>query len=245
MPIDTLLTSTAHRPWPLPGGRWKYYQEWNKALFLHWEIDAALIQPFLPPATTLDTFEGKAWLSIVAFTMQKIRPRHLPFFKPVSDFHEVNVRTYVIKDGKSGVYFLSLEAQKMLSVFISRNLSALPYQKASIRRSKQSHSHMYSSINIPKQFRLHAVYDIVAQDYHKTALDRFLTERYCAYVDKKGVVYRYDIHHPEWPVQPVTIRELELQYKIGNIHITTDTPPQLAHYSSGVKVVAWGKEKVV
>lgn len=97
-------------------------------MFLHWPVPATQIASLLPAPLTPDLLEGSAWVSVVAFTMEQIRPRHLPAFKPVSQFHELNVRTYVRHEGKAGVYFLSIEAQKAISAYLSRSIiSGLPY----------------------------------------------------------------------------------------------------------------------
>jgi uncharacterized protein YqjF (DUF2071 family) len=244
MSVSTLLQTTAHRSWPLPAGPWRYYQEWNDVLFLHWAVDADLVRDLIPASLELETFNGKAWISIVAFTMQKIRPRYLPFFKPVSDFHEINVRTYVTRDGKPGVYFINIEAQKTLSVLLSRSLSGLPYEKSLIKRSRVGATHTYSSVNAAKGFKLHAVYEVPDQAYERTALDHFLAERYCLYVVHQGRMVRYHTHHLEWGLQHVNIKHLDLQYKLGNLEMNKELPPLLAHYSKGVQVVAWGKERV-
>ncbi|BAV09468.1 hypothetical protein SAMN05421788_101903 [Filimonas lacunae] len=242
MPIHNLLKDTAHRPWPLPEKQWRYYQEWNSLLFLHWEADAAALEPFIPAGTTLDTFEGKAWLSIVPFTMQKIRPKFLPSFKPVSDFHEINVRTYVTKDGQPGVFFFSIEAQKAVSAFLSRKLSGMPYEKAHIVRAVGGNEHQYYANNANKQFRLNVAFSVEKANTAKTALDLFLTERYCVYITLDGLLYRYHVHHAPWPLHHITLKDLSLQYKAGHLSVTPDTPPALIHYSPGVKVVAWNKE---
>lgn len=62
----------------------------------------------VPHDLEIDLFEGKPWVYLVAFTMEKIRPKYLPSFPPISDFDEINIRTYVKKDNKAGVYFLSI-----------------------------------------------------------------------------------------------------------------------------------------
>ena len=103
---QSLLASVSHRTWPLPDRRWSYYQEWNNALFLHWKVPAKMLEQLLPKGLTLDTFNYEAWISLVAFTMEKIRPKHLPAFSPISDFHEINLRTYILHNNKPGVYFL-------------------------------------------------------------------------------------------------------------------------------------------
>lgn len=242
MSIPAILQNITHRPWPLPNANWKFYQEWNRSLFLHWPVDPDALREVIPAGTELDLYEGKAWISVVAFTMQKIRPKHLPFFKPISNFHEINVRTYITKDHKPGVFFLNIEAQKALSAFLSRHISGMPYEKATILRSLQNNLHTYASVNHKKQFHLHAEYTLSDAPVAKTSLDLFLTERYCAYVPIQQQLFRYNIHHVEWPVQQVAIHKLLLEYKTGNTLLTTDTPPALSHYSEGVQVVTWDKE---
>jgi uncharacterized protein YqjF (DUF2071 family) len=184
MDILDILADTAHRPFELPTGAWRYYQEWNDALFLHWTISCDAIRCCLPRALNLDTFNGDAYVSLVAFTMQKIRPRVLPAIGYVSDFNEINLRTYINNDGKAGVYFLSIEAGKRLSVFIARALSGLPYVSASIARSKDR----YKSINDRTGNYMDATFEIGKQLSEKTSLDKWLTERYCLYLDRHGIV---------------------------------------------------------
>src|SRR5688572_28073305 len=121
MDIVDILAETSHRPFELPAGNWQYYHEWNNALFLHWTIPYDVIRNCVPGALNLDTFNGDAYVSLVPFTMQRIRPRMLPAIGYVSDFDEINLRTYINNDGKAGVYFLSIESGKRLSAFIARS----------------------------------------------------------------------------------------------------------------------------
>lgn len=86
--------------------------------------------------------------------MQKIYPKNLFPLKFISDFHEINIRTYVDNNDKKGVYFLNIEAEKALSSFIARELSELPYEKSEIHRSGNT----YTSINSNKNFRLDIEY---------------------------------------------------------------------------------------
>ena len=109
MKIKEILNQTNHRPWKIPNESWKFYQEWNRAVFLHWQVELSELKKFVPDELEIDLFDGKAWISVVAFTMEKIRPKYLPYFSPISNFDEINVRTYVKANGKSGVYFLSIE----------------------------------------------------------------------------------------------------------------------------------------
>src|SRR5271163_2367443 len=93
--IEDILSCTDHRPYQLPFGKWRYYQEWNNVLFLHWKISFDLLRSCVPPELNLDTFDREVYVSLVAFTMEKIRKHNLPAFKYVSNFEEINLRTYV------------------------------------------------------------------------------------------------------------------------------------------------------
>lgn len=238
--IKTLTNNTAHRPWPLPTGNWTYYQEWNNALFLHWKVPADLLRPFVPSRLELDEMQGAAWISLVAFTMEKIRPRLLPAIPVISNFHELNLRTYVSHGDKKGVYFLSIEAQKTISVFVARNLSGLPYRKAAMNRLATDAGQHYDAYNKESDFRLYTIFTTGEAITEKQDLDNWLTERYCLYTETKKELFRFDIHHEAWPLCEVSLTKLEVQYRIGSFDLSVRRP-DLVHYSPGVRVLAWDK----
>lgn len=237
--IDNILSNSTHRPFELPVGKWKYYQEWNNALFFHWTIPFETLRKCVPKKFNIDTFDGKCYVSLVAFTMEKIRPKYLPSISFISNFEEINVRTYIDNDNKKGVYFLNIEAGKLLSTFIAKALSGLPYEKSNIKRTEKR----YISKNIKKGFYLNTEFEIKNELQCKTELDKWLTERYCLYLDNENEFYRYDIHHKEWEIKSVEIKQLNLNYKIGDINLS-DRQPNLTHYSEGVKVIAWKRQRV-
>ncbi len=233
-----LLEQTAHRPaWEMPAENWIWYQEWNRALFFHWKADAQLLESLVPAGLQLDTYDGEAWISVVAFTMENIRPRYLPAVPALSDFHEINVRTYVRSGGERGVYFLSIEAQKYLSVKLSRTLSGLPYEIAGMQR-EYGEQHTYRSMNSRTGNSLKAVYTIGPELAAKTPLDKWLTERYYLFLDSGGRLYKYAIHHAEWKLYKPEIAALEISYRVGSI-LLHHSHAAAIHYSDGVKVIAW------
>lgn len=237
--IQEILTAVDHRPWELPQGNWTYYQEWNRLIFLHFEVPFDVLRALVPHALELDSLDGQCYISVVPFTMEKIRPRHLPAVGFISDFDELNVRTYVVKEGKPGVYFLNIEAGKSLSAFVSRTLSGLPYEKATMKRSKGK----YSSHNSKKNYQLEATYHIGEVVTHKTPLQVWLTERYCLYTYGNNTLHRYQIHHKEWELKTIAFDYLKVDYTFGSLKLTEDKV-LAPNYSDGIQVVAWSKEKV-
>lgn len=237
--IDDILSNISHRPFEIPNRQWQYYQEWNKVLFFHWTIPFDILRKCVPENLNIDTFDGKCYVSLVAFTMEKIRPGFLPAVGLISNFDEINLRTYIENDNKKGVYFLNIEAGKTLSTFIAKSISRLPYEKSNIIRTEST----YYSENIKRGFNLHTEFEIKNELHHKTELDKWLTERYCLYLDIDKKSYRYDIHHKEWDLKSVEIKMLDLSYKIGGLNLT-NKQPNLSHYSDGVKVIAWKRTRI-
>lgn len=108
------------------------FQSWRHLLFLHWRWDPASIQATLPEGLFVDTFNNDAYLGVVPFWMDAIRPRFCP---PVpgrlSWFLELNLRTYVhTADGTPGVWFYSLDCNNPLAVVLARRFFSLPYVHA-------------------------------------------------------------------------------------------------------------------
>ena len=232
--ISDIIKDTSHRPYQLPNGHWQYYQEWNEVLFLHWSIPVETIRKLIPKDLEIDTFKGKAYISLVPFSMKNTRPRYFPSIPLISDFHEINIRTYVSKNEVHGVLFLKIEAQKLISAIIARRLSGLPYKKSRIRRENGK----YSSGNPEGGSRLHVEFKVGDVISAKSDLDKFLTERYCLFLEENNKIFRYDIHHKEWPLRSVKINMLEISYKGEEIDQMASMP-EISHYSDGVKVLAW------
>ena len=238
MKTKEILQSVAHRPWEIPTGRWKFYQEWNNAIFLHWEVSLEALQNFVPKGFEIDTINGKPWVSLVAFNMEKIRPHCLPALAPISNFHEINVRTYVKYKGKQGVYFLSIEGGNPLSCKLAKAISGLPYRYSKMMRE----SNWYHSDNRDMKDQFIVNYDCGERIKKKTNLDKWLTERYALFVDVGHNDYKYEIHHVEWPIQKLFLNQIEVNY--NRFKSLINNTPDLMHYSKGVEVIAWGREEV-
>jgi len=237
MSINELLKASDHRPWPIPQTPWKFYQEWNQVVFLHWEVEPSLLKEFLPRNLEIALIDGKAWVSIVAFTMENIRPRNLFPFPPVSTFYELNVRTYVKRNGKLGVYFLSMEGGKRLSCYLAKKISGLPYRYSNMKRTPNR----FSSSNDLHSDQFQVSYIPGKKIIDKSPLDRWLTERYAVFQDVKGDVVDYNVHHAEWEVHDLDVSDLTVDYPRFQ-HLLIGNPVRL-HYSPGVRVVSWGKNE--
>lgn len=238
MKPEDLLKRTKHRPWPLPSGPWVFYQEWHNTIFLHWKVDLDEIRKSIPRVIEIDLFNNEAWVSLLAFRIKNLRPRLLPAFPPVSDFDEVNIRTYVRYNGRQGIYFFSLEASKSVSTLLGRLYSELPYSYSEIKSAENS----YSSHNRTYGATMDVEFRPGKELKPKTKLDGWLTERYAFFQDNgKGIINELEIHHYEWPLNEVELTRCNVDYTAYRNLISGQ--PDLYHHSPGVHVLTWGKKR--
>jgi len=250
---DLILADVAHRPWPLPAGPWIMYQTWHDLVFAHWPIAPDVMRTVIPPSVELDTYDGMAWIGIVPFRMSNVRPRYVPPLPGLSALPELNVRTYVRSrdpaDPKPGVYFFSLDASKRLVVAAARLGFRLPYFHAAMSLRERQGVIDYCSVRIhrgapPASFR--GRYGPIDGIYHSQPgdLDHWLTERYCLYTtDRLGEVYRAEIHHPQWPLQPADAEITDNTMALAAGIDLPDTAP-LLHFSRRNDVLVWPLTRV-
>jgi uncharacterized protein len=232
-----ILEINQHRPWQLPTKRWVMYQEWHNAVFAHWKVEPDIIRQFIPNTLEIDLDQnGESWVSIIAFKIKNIRPRYLPAFAPISNFDEINIRTYVRYNDKAGIYFFKLEANNKISCHLARMYSQLPYRYSKITPKSST----YSSYNENRGDSLYIDFDIHARQKAPGRLDRWLTERYIFFQDNnKGLINELEIHHYPWPLFHATANSCIVEYEQYNTFFRKQ--PSIVHYSPGVQVLTWDK----
>jgi uncharacterized protein len=237
-----------HRPWPLPPGRWAWRQGWRDLLFAHWPVPAGALRPLVPDALEIQARDGTSWVGIVPFRMEGVMRRPLPDLPWLSAFPELNLRLYVERDGKPGVWFVSLDAGNPLAVWAARRWFHLPYFHAAMRVETSGARVHYRSQRLASAARVgfRAVYwptTAVAQAKAGTP-EHFLTERYCLYAAAPdGRILRAEVHHPPWPLQRAAA-EIEENTVGRGQGIALDGPPALLHFARTIDVVVWGATAV-
>ena len=101
-------------------------QTWHDLLFAHWPLPQAALRPLVPAQLELDQFGGQCWVGVVPFRMSGVTGRAMPPLPALSRFPELNVRTYVTHGEKPGVYFFSLDAANLPTVWAARTFFHLP-----------------------------------------------------------------------------------------------------------------------
>jgi uncharacterized protein YqjF (DUF2071 family) len=226
-------------------------QSWHDLLFAHWPVPLVTLRALVPPQLALDAFDGSGWVAVVPFRMSRVHPRYTVPVPWLSAFPELNVRTYVtapsLTGPRPGVYFFSLEAANPVAVSLARRFFKLPYFRAKMRlhdETAKGGAIGYTSRRThraapPAEFI--GEYQPTGGIYHSRpgALEWWLTERYCLYtVDRKGRLYRGEIHHLPWPLQPAEA-EMQINTMAAAAGITLPSTAPLLHFVRRIDMLAW------
>lgn len=212
---------------------------WEQLTFLHWAYDPAEVQRHLPDGLAVETYDGRAWVGLVPFHMT-VRAPGTPPAPWASSFPETNVRTYVTgPDGRTGVWFFSLDASRLGAVLAGRALD-LGYCWSRMRLGRRGDVVRYVSTRRwpgPRGARnvteveVGAPYDAA----ELTELDHYLTARFRLWTTLGGRPTSMQAHHPPWPLRRATVRELDTGLVTAAGLPAPEADP-VTHFSDGVEV---------
>ncbi|MBW3596537.1 MAG: DUF2071 domain-containing protein [Planctomycetes bacterium] len=215
---------------------WVWSQHWLDVAFLHWQVPHEAVRPCVPAPLDVATYEGRAWLTMVAFRL-RVRPRGLPFLPGLSNLVELNVRTYVHCRGQPGIWFLRVYADNAAAMRIARWLTPMPYVHATMDYRRDGETISFHcrrrDANVGWKFTLPA--GLQECEAPPGSIDAWLLERYRLYARCRDASLRFaEVAHPPWTVQQLEIKqaEMDLDDRWG---LKLSSVPDLAHYSAGVK----------
>jgi len=194
---------------PLPG-RAVIRQRWSDFVFLHWRVDPSEVAPFLPAGTRPDVHDGSAWVGLIPFVLSDHAFLPLPPVPHAGTFIEINVRTYSVDEqGRRGVVFRSLDAERLPSVLAARALFGLPYQWMRAWRRVTSDTLTYQG---RRRTGTRPATHIVARPDATpvdSELSRFLTARWGFHGRHLGrTIHARNTHEP-WPLVGAELLHLD------------------------------------
>lgn len=228
------------------------YEKWDNLLFLHWEYDPQTIQRTLPQGLYVDTFGDKAYLGVIPFFMRDVHFRLFPSILRVSDFQEINVRTYVYdSNGTPGVWFYSLDANQFFAVKTARLFYNLPYFYASMTAKFDAGNKeiAYSShrsgtdSNLQTHFRYRSISDTSLAA--PGTLEFFIIERYVLFASsKRNKLYSGRVWHSPYKLSEVEVSNLDENVLSADGFLKPSKAPDHKIMSYGVEVDIFGLEEL-
>ena len=181
---------------------------------LNFRIDPALLAPYVPAGTELDTWQGETLISIVGFRFLRTRlfGVPIPFHR---NFDEVNLRFYVRREGKGevrrGVTFLREIVPRRAIAVLARLTYNEPYV-AYPMRSVAPQGVVEDPGIVEYSWRAGSRWNTLRLRsmgspalFEPGSQEQFITEHYWGYTRQRdGGTVEYEVQHPPWRVWQVT-----------------------------------------
>jgi uncharacterized protein YqjF (DUF2071 family) len=230
-----------------PGQSPVMLQRWCHLLFIHWPFSPETVQKTLPLGLQVDTFNGNAWIGIVPFFMHGVRPAGFPSVPGISNFLELNLRTYVRDPAeRPGIWFYSLDANQALAVCIARTCFALPYEFAEMNAKVSQGEINYRSRRFGSKASLHYCYRPTERlgEAKLGTLEFFLIERYRLFAHRRHKMLSGRVNHSPYQLRKAAVTEADPGLFALDGFDRPLKPPAHAIYSDRVDVSVYPLEPV-
>lgn len=190
-----------------------FFADWLRPVFIHYEVPASELQREVP--FELDLRDGRAYVSLVAFTMRRMRPCRggriaAWFFRPIATNDYLNFRTYVRHEDEPGIYFLSEWMNNPFSVRLGPLTFGLPYRFGDFNYNHRDEAGILCGAVDQKIHGLSFAYEGRLKNASfvpcpADSLDEFLLERYTAFTAHKTKRRFFHIWHQPWKQQAIQV----------------------------------------
>ena len=195
--------------------------EWRWLAMLNYEVDPKLLLSLVPAGTELDFWQGRTFMSLVAFRFLNTRVAGLaiPFH---CNFDEVNLRFYVRRnDGdqiKRGIVFIKEIVPRRAIAWVARtfyneNYVALPMDhRIDIAEGTMAAEYWWTIGGLENEIAVRASGPSTLPP--SGSQEEFITEHYWGYVTQRhGGTMEYEVEHPQWRVWSVSDFSVEADFK--------------------------------
>lgn len=189
--------------------------EWRHLILLTYGIDPEMLTPYIPKGLEPDIYDGRAFVSFVAFDFlnTKVKGLTIPFHV---NFPEINLRFYVrqpMPDGsyRRGVVFIKELVPKYCIALVADKIYNEPYEAIPMTSSVEpenneliiKHNFEYNNRGFDLKFTVENAPYFPKED--STA--HFFKEHEWGYgTTKKGNLMTYRVEHPFWKIYPISKR---------------------------------------
>jgi len=190
--------------------------EWRKLIMAQYEVDPAILTPYLPNSLELDLFQGRCYISLVGFLFDRVAiPLH-------TRFEEINLRFYVKRrepDGtiKRGVVFIREFVPRFAIAFVARKFYEEPYTAIPTLHTIESTP---AALNVSYAWKVNSRWHSLAVTANPTpqpiaplSEEDFITDHFWGYTKRTdGSTSVYEVQHPRWQTYPIASHNIDVDY---------------------------------
>jgi uncharacterized protein YqjF (DUF2071 family) len=233
---------------PKPIIRWPFLTAtWSNLLMSNWEVDPAALASRLPRGTELDLYNGRCFVSIVAFQFRHTRVLGLPV-PWHRHFPEVNLRFYVkrVVDGqvRRAAVFISEIVPRFWVARVANALYNEPYRSLPMEESvERDDLRLVMSYSWREGERTQK---LSCEAYGDPTLpgigtrEEFIAEHYFGYTaQRNGSTVEYQLDHPTWRIwaDPTVVFDWSPEHTYGDLFGSIlSQPPAFSFVAEGSRV---------
>lgn len=216
--------------------------DWESLGMVHLEVPKQILQRHIP--FELDTFAHKAFVSLVFFTMRRMRlargARILDWlFYPFREQRFLNVRTYVRHEGEPGIHFITEWISDPVCAHLGPLLYALPYRHGRHEFLNSEQTFTARVTDCATETRLHCDFEFrgALGPCDPGSRDGFFFERYVAFNAHAGRLKSFRVSHEPW--QQLSAKPAILDDSLLRAHFRWFSEARVAggNYSPGARDV--------
>ncbi len=224
---------------------------WEDLIMANYAVEPSLLESRLPKGTKIDLFDGKCFVSLVAFKFvdTKVLGIPVPFH---TDFEEVNLRFYVTRKTKDevrrGVVFVKEIVPKAMITLVARTLYGEPYEtwKMSHKEKNNELTYTWSDSSCSNRVHVEIADNLGVPDAGSQA--EFIIEHYWGYTKRGGSrTDEYKVEHPKWELFDINYAEIEVDFaKVygKEFGFLRDRKPDSLLLAKGSEISVYKGEKV-
>lgn len=191
-------------------------QDWRDLTYLHWAVPPEAVADRMPPGVRPDVLDGVTYVGLVPFRMVDAGPGRRIRVPWLGTFLETNVRLYSVDEqGRRGVVFLSLDADRLGVVLGARAAFNVPYRWARMRHREATlddgaQTHRYEATLRWPGARGRSLVEVrVGERRTPDALDHFVSARWRLHTSVLGRTLFVPNRHEQWPLHAAHVVALE------------------------------------
>ena len=190
--------------------------EWVNLGIITYAVPPDLLAGHVPDGVELDTQDGQAFVSLVAFSFHNTRVLGISW-PGYRTFPELNLRFYVRRGDERGVVFLREIVGLRLVAWIARTFFNENYRVAPVScLTHDAKSHVTMELRLlwaGKTNRITVTGRKPVLVPAATSAEHRFTELRCGYgINRRGRTVRYEIEHPAWEIYPVESHLVDLDW---------------------------------
>lgn len=229
--------------------------EWKNLALFNYEVDAKILEKYVPAGTEIDLWNNRCYVSLVGFMFKntKVLGLKVPFHV---DFEEVNLRFYVKRfengEWKRGVVFIKEIVPKKAITFIANTLYQEHYETQKMRHQIIENTTTNTFIY---QWKSNEKWNTIEletkKDLTKIGIDsdaEFITEHYFGYTKiTKDLTFEYEVQHPRWEQYEVLHHNIDIDFEKTygeDFKFLQNIKPTSVFLAKGSKITVKNKRKL-